>query len=139
MFKPTNVCLSVLSKRTKRVNVQLMRDFPAFQLFKGQVTKVKPSLMTNYLHRWNGARYILKETDIDQELLQFSETQRTNRIQEKKLEQERELLAIKNMKLEQEEKTKMKQQHMKEVKKEIERVLNTNVSLKDVKIPGLDI
>ncbi|BAO39784.1 54S ribosomal protein L50 [Kluyveromyces marxianus] len=72
MFIPTSACLSALTKRTKRVQVQLLKDFPKFQLRAGEVVNVKPSLMRNFLHNENGARYILKESDIDQTLLSRS-------------------------------------------------------------------
>ena len=75
MFTPTSVCLSALSKRTKRVQVQLLKDFPRFHLYKGEVARVKPSLMVNYLHYGNGARYILSEDQVDQGLLEYSKKQ----------------------------------------------------------------
>lgn len=72
MFKPSMRCCSALTKRTKRVQVQILKDFPRFQLYTGEVAQVKPSIMRNFLHNSNGARYILKETDIDQTLLALS-------------------------------------------------------------------
>nr|5MRC_G Chain G, bL9m [Saccharomyces cerevisiae]5MRE_G Chain G, bL9m [Saccharomyces cerevisiae]5MRF_G Chain G, bL9m [Saccharomyces cerevisiae] len=66
---------SALTKRTHRVKVQVLKDFPRFQLYKGQVANVKPSLMRNYLHNFNGAKYILSEEhDINTELLKQYQT-----------------------------------------------------------------
>ena len=52
-----------------------MKDFPRFHLYKGEVARVKPSLMVNYLHYGNGARYVLSEDQVDQGLLEYSKKQ----------------------------------------------------------------
>lgn len=54
--------------------MQLLKDFPAFQLWRGQVAHVKPSLMRNYLHAKNGARYIVDDMDIDHPLMRAYES-----------------------------------------------------------------
>lgn len=88
MLHCTQVCLSALTKRTHRVKVQVLKDFPRFQLYKGQVANVKPSLMRNYLHNFNGAKYILSEEhDINTELLKQYQTR------EAKLEEDRQQLS----------------------------------------------
>lgn len=135
MFKPTQVCLSALTKRTKKVKVQLLRDFPRFQLYKGQVAQVKPSLMRNYLHNFNGAKYILQDADVNTQLFE----------QYTALEQEREQaaalaqaaaaeLATKQQKA-QAAKPKLSQ----EAKKQERRTHDKDVTIKDVYIPGLDL
>ncbi|AAS50426.1 AAR061Wp [Eremothecium gossypii ATCC 10895] len=70
MFRPTLRACSAYSKRNNKVRVQILQNFERFQLYRGEVVNVSPSLMRNYLHRNNGARYILWEKDIDQGLVQ---------------------------------------------------------------------
>lgn len=130
MFKSTAVRLSALSKRTKKVKVQLLKDFPMFQLYKGQVVQVKPSFMRNYLHNYNGARYILQDSDIDTLLFQQS--------------QEREV-TIKKTTIntsEVREVQKAEKIEIKQTSKEEEKpkgVLEKEITIKDIKIPGLDL
>ncbi|CCH61937.1 hypothetical protein TBLA_0F04040 [Henningerozyma blattae CBS 6284] len=131
MFKPTHINYSVLSKRTKRVTVQLLRDFPNFQFYEGQVIKVKPSVMINYLHRGNGARYILKDSDIDTSLLKYSQDQENLRqlAKQKSIEQEQRSIMM------------QQQDELKKVQmaKEKSKILTRRIGLKDVSIPGLNI
>ncbi|KAG7880595.1 hypothetical protein KL905_002569 [Ogataea polymorpha] len=47
---------SAVSKR-KRIAVQLLKDFPSIGV-KGQIVQVKPSVMINRLHPYNGAVYM---------------------------------------------------------------------------------
>lgn len=102
-----------------------------FQLFKGQVVQVKPSFMRNYLHNYNGARYILKDTDIDETLLA----------------QSREIEASKNTidkaaNLTLGGKKEMKKEAKSEVAEEKPKpkgILENDITIKDVKIPGLDL
>lgn len=130
MLKATAVRLSALSKRTKKVKVQLLKDFPMFQLYKGQVVQVKPSFMRNYLHNFNGARYILQDSDIDTLLFQQS--------------QQREV-TIKKTTIntsEVREVQKAEKIEIKETSKEEEKpkgVLEKEITIKDIKIPGLDL
>ncbi|AGO10051.1 AaceriAAR061Wp [[Ashbya] aceris (nom. inval.)] len=70
MFRPTLRACSAFSKRNNKVRVQILQNFERFQLYRGEVVNVSPSLMRNYLHRNNGARYILWDKDIDQALAQ---------------------------------------------------------------------
>ncbi|GMM55940.1 mitochondrial 54S ribosomal protein [Maudiozyma humilis] len=135
MFKPTRVCLSALTKRTKKVKVQLMRDFPRFQLYKGQVAQVKPSLMRNYLHNFNGAKYILQDADINAQLLDSYNA----------LEQERERAAqaahaaAVELAATQQRAQAAKPKLSQEAKRQDRRTHDKNVTIKDVYIPGLDI
>ena len=139
MFRSTQVCLSALTKRTHRVKIQVLKDFPRFQLFKGQVTKAKPSLMRNYLHNFNGAKYILdEERDVDMELL------RSYQARELKLAEDRQLLS-KYQEMEAQKRIKSqkqsvfgdeKQDNPKEEKKGL---LDSEITIEEVKIPGLDM
>lgn len=132
MFKPTYACLSALSKRTKRVKVQLLKDFPIFQLYKGEVTQVKPSFMRNYLHNYNGARYIMQEADIDVALLQgFQERQEELKTVKK------ESKAVKH----QVDNAPPSEKQPKPVilEKKPKGILEKEITVKDVKIPGLDL
>ncbi|CAI4050659.1 hypothetical protein N7582_004987 [Saccharomyces uvarum] len=139
MFRSTRVLLSALTKRTHRVKVQVLRDFPRFQLFKGQVTKVKPSLMRNYLHNFNGAKYIIdEERDVNMELLKLHQAH------ELKMEGERQLLS-KQQDMEAQKRNKVQRQAVfgqkaKESPKEEKKgLLDSGITIEEVKIPGLDI
>lgn len=128
MFKNTAVLYSALSKRTKRVQVQLLKDFPRFHLYKGEVARVKPSLMLNYLHYGNGARYILEESQIDQGLLDYSKKQAEVRkeaaAREKDMKEQAQVVEETPFELEKEEKKGF---------------LDSEITVKDVNIPGLRI
>ncbi|SJM86964.1 related to 54S ribosomal protein L50, mitochondrial [Zygosaccharomyces bailii] len=132
MFKPTYSCLSALSKRTKRVKVQLLKDFPIFQLYKGEVTQVKPSFMRNYLHNYNGARYIMQEADIDVALLQGFQAR-----QEELKTVKKEAKAVKL----QVDEAPLSEKQPKPVmaEKKPKGILEKEITVKDVKIPGLDL
>ncbi|CAD6644649.1 XXYS1_4_G0014830.mRNA.1.CDS.1 [Saccharomyces cerevisiae] len=139
MLHCTQVCLSALTKRTDRVKVQVLKDFPRFQLYKGQVANVKPSLMRNYLHNFNGAKYILSEEhDINTELLKQYQTR------EAKLEEDRQQLSKrhetevqKNMELRKESVFGHKKEE--KPKEEKKGLLDSGITIEEVKIPGLDI
>ncbi|GMC25954.1 unnamed protein product [Saccharomyces cerevisiae] len=139
MLHCTQVCLSALTKRTHRVKVQVLKDFPRFQLYKGQVANVKPSLMRNYLHNFNGAKYILSEEhDINTELLKQYQTL------EAKLEEDRQQLSKrhetevqKNMELRKESVFGHKKEE--KPKEEKKGLLDSGITIEEVKIPGLDI
>ncbi|CAI4747521.1 CDG_1a_G0047140.mRNA.1.CDS.1 [Saccharomyces cerevisiae] len=139
MLHCTQVCLSALTKRTHRVKVQVLKDFPRFQLYKGQVANVKPSLMRNYLHNFNGAKYILSEEhDINTELLKRYQTR------EAKLEEDRQQLSKrhetevqKNMELRKESVFGHKKEE--KPKEEKKGLLDSGITIEEVKIPGLDI
>ncbi|AJT02154.1 AAR_G0047290.mRNA.1.CDS.1 [Saccharomyces cerevisiae] len=139
MLHCTQVCLSALTKRTHRVKVQVLKDFPRFQLYKGQVANVKPSLMRNYLHNFNGAKYILSEEhDINTELLKQYQTR------EAKLEEDRQQLSKrhetevqKNMELRKESVFSHKKEE--KPKEEKKGLLDSGITIEEVKIPGLDI
>ncbi|CAI4738890.1 BAI_1a_G0046550.mRNA.1.CDS.1 [Saccharomyces cerevisiae] len=139
MLHCTQVCLSALTKRTHRVKVQVLKDFPRFQLYKGQVANVKPSLMRNYLHNFNGAKYILSEEhDINTELLKQYQTR------EAKLEEGRQQLSKrhetevqKNMELRKESVFGHKKEE--KPKEEKKGLLDSGITIEEVKIPGLDI
>ncbi|CCD27352.1 mitochondrial 54S ribosomal protein bL9m MRPL50 NDAI_0K01610 [Naumovozyma dairenensis CBS 421] len=151
MFKPSRICLSSFSKRTKRVQVQLLKDFPMFHLFKGQVTKVKPSFMRNFLHHGNGAKYILDDKkDIDPLLLaSYQERQAEIELMNAKAAASAspaitmstnsvspltrtDLETLKQLMLEKKEKDDEK--HEKK-----EKGINPDITLENVKIPGLDL
>lgn len=130
MFRATAVCLSALSKRTKKVKVQLLKDFPMFQLYRGQVVQVKPSFMRNYLHNFNGARYILQDSDIDTLLFQQS--------------QEREVTVKKTIMNAPEvheapKATKMEIKSTATQEEKPKGVLEKEITIKDINIPGLDL
>ncbi|CCF58675.1 hypothetical protein KAFR_0F00780 [Kazachstania africana CBS 2517] len=129
MFRPTRLCLSATSKRIKRVKVQLLKDFPQFQLSKGQVTDVKPSLMRNYLHNFNGARYILKDTDVDTVLL------KSYKVNEASTQKDQQPAAKLMSKAQVKEGRALEKMLGKPREK---KVLDNDISLKDVYIPGLD-
>ncbi|AHY77109.1 AQG_2a_G0047520.mRNA.1.CDS.1 [Saccharomyces cerevisiae] len=139
MLHCTQVCLSALTKRTHRVKVQVLKDFPRFQLYKGQVANVKPSLMRNYLHNFNGAKYILSEEhDINTELLKQYQTL------EAKLEEDHQQLSKrhetevqKNMELRKESVFGHKKEE--KPKEEKKGLLDSGITIEEVKIPGLDI
>ncbi|CAD6643058.1 HN1_G0012630.mRNA.1.CDS.1 [Saccharomyces cerevisiae] len=139
MLHCTQVCLSALTKRTHRVKVQVLKDFPRFQLYKGQVANVKPSLMRNYLHNFNGAKYILSEEhDINTELLKQYQTR------EAKLEEDRQQLSKrhetevqKNMELRKESVFGHKKEE--KPKEEKKGLLDSGITIEEIKIPGLDI
>lgn len=139
MLHCTQVCLSALTKRTHRVKVQVLKDFPRFQLYKGQVANVKPSLMRNYLHNFNGAKYILSEEhDINTELLKQYQTL------EAKLEEDHQQLSKrhetevqKNMELRKESVFGHKKEE--KPKEEKKGLLASGITIEEVKIPGLDI
>ncbi|EDO18782.1 hypothetical protein Kpol_1028p57 [Vanderwaltozyma polyspora DSM 70294] len=129
MFRPSSVCLSALSKRTVRVKVQVLRDFPVLKLFRGQVLSVIPSLMRNQLHNENGARYILKDSDIDNNLQdKHFKRMKDMRKLEAKRQRDREaaLLAAKKYREEQLAKSRLPKP-----------VLGRRLTLKKVRIPGL--
>ena len=136
MFRPSVVCLSALSKRTKRVRVQLLKDFPAFQVFKGQVADVKPSLMRNYFHNYNGARYILNESDIDITLLDM------NNEREAKL---KEAMAAKIDSVVNKSTSPVKKFNEEVIKKIVETkevpkgILDNGITIDKVNIPGLEL
>ena len=136
MFKPTRINLSALSKRTKRVKVQLLRDFPRLSLFKGQVTQVKQSLMMNYLYPFNGAKYIMKSEDIRPGLLKQYE------IRQVELKKQAELAAQKNESATTNHRKKDSMDSNtggEEVQKKKITFLGTDITTKDIKIPGLNV
>lgn len=134
MFKPTSICLSALSKRTNRVKVQILKDLEAFNLRRGQVLDVKPAMMRNYLHNNNGAKYILAESDVNKVLLhQYEKNVEESRARSALLTERAELS------------NKVKGTSKQETEKKIENsgkqksVLDNEISIKDVFIPGLDL
>lgn len=139
MFRATSVRLSALSKRTKRVRVQLLKDFPMFNLYMGQVTKVKPSFMRNYLHNFNGARYVMSESDIDLELLSRSQARETV-VKESETNTARVEAAgkvsPKKTSGNADDSTAKESEPKQEKPKGI---LEKNITIKDVKIPGLEL
>ncbi|AET37850.1 mitochondrial 54S ribosomal protein bL9m MRPL50 Ecym_2097 [Eremothecium cymbalariae DBVPG len=131
MFKPSLRVCSALTKRNNRVKVQLLKDFPRFQLYKGEVANVKPSLMRNFLHNNNGARYILKDDDINQELLLASKSvdrQSSQVVLQPKMETAK--VSPK------EEKPEISVQHEQSKRKY---GITPGLTVEDVKIPGLRI
>lgn len=138
MFKPTFMRMSALSKRTKKVKIQVLKDFPMFNLVKGEVTQVKPSFMRNYLHNFNGARYVMNEGDIDQSLLQESLTRGIEMREKKKSASNVTVISPVSKK-------NVKQEAAQPVAKpEAEKpkpkgILEREITIKDVKIPGLDV
>ncbi|CCK69800.1 mitochondrial 54S ribosomal protein bL9m MRPL50 KNAG_0D00480 [Huiozyma naganishii CBS 8797] len=136
MFRQTGVCLSAVTKRTKRVSVQLLADFPRLQLYRGQVAKVRPALMINTLHRHNGARYVLSESDVDVLLArQYRDRQTLLRARHEKAERES------RDKLEREKVAARLQESDKNKKtgSSSTGVLDSPVTVKDIRIPGLDL
>ncbi|SCV03990.1 LAME_0H14862g1_1 [Lachancea meyersii CBS 8951] len=133
MFRPTcGRAYSALSKRTNKVKVQLLKDFPQFQLYKGQVTSVSPSLMRNYLHWRNGARYILNNEDIDLSLQAQAVELAALRSKDvvRKEKQERTISET----VTEEQTTKKESKEIKQPK-----LFDSGLTLKDVKIPGLEL
>ncbi|SCU92966.1 LAFA_0F13960g1_1 [Lachancea sp. 'fantastica'] len=125
---------SALSKRTNKVKVQLLKDFPKFQLYKGQVASVSPSLMRNYLHSKNGARYILADEDIDQQLQAKAFELTALRVKEvAKKDQDKMVVGEQPV----EEKETSQKEEIE--KKKQPKLFNSGITLKDVKIPGLEI
>lgn len=140
MFRATSVRLSALSKRTKRVKVQLLKDFPMFNLYKGQVTNVKPSFMRNYLHNFNGARYVMAESDVDLELLSRSQARETSIKEKPKVDVDTTSGPAKQLAREAEDKAKPKVTKESKPKEEKPKgILEKNVTIENVKIPGLDL
>ncbi|CAR27876.1 hypothetical protein ZYGR_0N03630 [Zygosaccharomyces rouxii] len=144
MFKPTSICLSALSKRTKRVKVQILKDFPQFLLYRGEVAQVKPSLMRNYLHNYNGARYILQDNDIDLELMKSFE-QRQEELRSAKSESKTKEDAVHTADTTPDKsstqspaQTTAPQSQQQEPEKP-KGVLEKDITVKDIKIPGLDL
>lgn len=133
MFRPTSACLSALTKRTKKVRVQILKDFPSFQLKKGQVLQVKPSLMRNYLHNYNGAKYILDESDIDAVMLH------DYTVVQQELEARQALIAQKTHQIETQKKEQQPKLTKNVQKQEKKNVINRGITIKDVFIPGLDL
>ncbi|SCU89134.1 LADA_0E13850g1_1 [Lachancea dasiensis] len=125
---------SALSKRTNKVKVQLLKDFPKFQLYEGQVATVSPSLMRNYLHRGNGARYILKDADIDTQLQAKSVELASSRIMSVSLESK-----VQPNVLKEENVTVEVAKSEPKTKVEDVKIFKSGVTVKDVKIPGLVI
>ena len=134
MFKPTSICYSALTKRTKRVKIQVLRDFPQFNLFKGEVTQVKPSMMRNYLHDFNGAKYILQDSDIN--TLLFENFTKEEQIREKEQLANQQAMAaaaaVATAKAETLKKPKLSKEVEKQEKKK-------DITIKDVYIPGLNL
>ncbi|AJT10740.1 Mrpl50p [Saccharomyces cerevisiae YJM969] len=139
MLHCTQVCLSALTKRTHRVKVQVLKDFPRFQLYKGQVANVKPSLMRNYLHNFNGAKYILSEEhDINTELLKQYQTLEVKLEEDhQQLSKRHETEVQKNMELRKESVFGHKKEE--KPKEEKKGLLDSGITIEEVKIPGLDI
>lgn len=89
--------------------------------------------MRNYLHNYNGAKYILKDADIDTVLL----SEYTARKEQLDLE-----MAVSREQLEskQSKDVGLQQQQQQQMKgRKRSHVLDSDVSIKDVVIPGLDI
>ncbi|AMD21467.1 HER188Cp [Eremothecium sinecaudum] len=140
MFKPTISLCSALSKRTKRVKVQILRDFPRLRLFKGEVKDVKPSLMINYLHYENGARYIHKDSDIDNELLaESSKRIKDFTAAEKELEKQMKLKSQADLTMLKQVLTPKEEGKKAEVEKPSVKssAIDSSVGTDTVKIPGL--
>lgn len=138
MFKPTAMRMSALSKRTKKVRIQVLKDFPMFNLIKGEVTQVKPSFMRNYLHNFNGARYVMQESDIDQSLLQQSlarEVSVKEKVRTASVVNTISDIGKKNVKLEADQPVAKPGVE----KPKLKGVLEREITIKDVKIPGLDL
>ncbi|CEP61134.1 mitochondrial 54S ribosomal protein bL9m MRPL50 LALA0_S02e07492g [Lachancea lanzarotensis] len=125
---------SALSKRTNKVKVQLLKDFPKFQLYKGQVTSVSPSLMRNYLHSNNGARYVLADKDIDQQLQAEAVQLAALRVREPAKKDQENIVISEQAP----EEKKFNERGTAEEKKQ-PKLFNSGITLKDVKIPGLEI
>lgn len=144
MFKPTSVCFSALSKRTRRVRVQILKDFPQFLLHKGEVTQVKPSLMRNYLHNYNGARYVLQDKDIDSDLLksfeQIQKQLKSAKLGSKTTEEPAEAARpqVSESPLSSSPTPPQHQQTQPEETKP-RSILEKDITVKDIKIPGLDL
>lgn len=133
MFKPTRIYYSALSKRTKRVQVQLLRDFPRFNLFKGQVTHVKPSLMMNYLYPFNGAKYIMKPSDIRSGLLKLYEVRKSELKKQAELDQMKATSHTTNK-----NPNTSNNKESGHTQRDKVSFLGTDLTTKDIKIPGLN-
>ncbi|QLQ81320.1 hypothetical protein HG537_0F00810 [Torulaspora globosa] len=138
MFRATSVRFSALSKRTKRVRVQLLKDFPMFNLYKGQVTKVKPSFMRNYLHNFNGARYVMSESDIDVELLSRSQ-ERDTLVREKPNTDMNSTEVSDKIKKTSGNGNDRTTKEVKQKQEKPKGILEKNITIEDVKIPGLQL
>lgn len=143
MFKPTSKVCSALTKRTNKVKVQILKDFPKFQFYTGEVVDVKPSLMINYLHNNNGARYILNQKDLDQELLQkyvVNARKTLKKIVKRSSPTKDHQEANKSKKIVENKKT-MKANTKDGIKKETRNTsvsaINAKVNIRNIKIPGL--
>ena len=88
--------------------------------------------MRNYLHNYNGAKYILKDADVDKVLLK----EYTARREQLDLEM---AAAREQVESKQSKAVGLQQQQVKEKEKKRSHVLDSDVSIKDVVIPGLDI
>ena len=89
--------------------------------------------MRNYLHNYNGAKYILKDADIDAVLL----SEYTVRREQLDLEM---AVAREQLESKQSKDVGLQQQQQQQVKgRKRSHVLDSDVSIKDVVIPGLDI
>lgn len=105
-----------------------------FNLVKGEVTQVKPSFMRNYLHNFNGARYIMQDSDINQLLLQKSLAKEVL-LKEKVKSTPISTITKKDVK---------KEAAQSVTKPDVEKskpkgLLEREITIKDVKIPGLDL
>lgn len=137
MFKPTRINYSALSKRTKRVQVQLLRDFPRFNLLKGQVAHVKPSLMTNYLYPFNGAKYIMKPSDIRPGLLKQYEVRKSELKKQVDLDSSKTVTHTNNTNNKSNPDVAINGEN-ESVRRDKVTFLGTDITTKDVKIPGLN-
>lgn len=89
--------------------------------------------MRNYLHNYNGAKYVLKDADIDTVLL----SEYTARREQLDLEM---AVAREQLESKQSKDIGLQQQQQQQVKgRKRSHVLDSDVSIKDVVIPGLDI
>lgn len=132
MFKGSLTLYSALSKRTHRVKVQLLKDFPKFQLYKGEVALVKPSLMRNFLHNGNGARYILQDSDVNKELLNLTKKQPAKKADAKNVKSKKSKLVTIN-------KAPVPTKEQSKTSKNEKTGLSPNLTIENVKIPGLEL
>lgn len=147
-MQPNRILFSALTKKNKRVKVQILKDFPRFNLMQGEVAQVKPTVMINYLHRGDGARYIMDEArDVDVGLYeQFKVRRQQVKDEALKLEQERKLQREQQrMREEQEAKLQLKkvelgeQQVVLQRKRRKDTKWNKDITVEDIKIPGLTL
>lgn len=138
--------LSALTKKYKRVKVQILKDFPRFKLAKGEIAQVKPTVMINYLHRGNGAKYIMDDTkDINIELYEeFKKRRQMLKDEQLKLEQEEREQMEHQRKETEEAKLRIQAEKDKRKKdihnaKEQIKKWNKKITVEDVKIPGLKL